>query len=79
MRYWAVKLTAAAAAARMPRPVAAVRSHWAEGSRAGREPAGELVLAGPVSAKGKTGARASAPTVRCGPECPAPATASAAR
>src|SRR5512142_3178318 len=34
MRYWAVKLTAAAAAARAPRPTAAVRSHRTDGSRA---------------------------------------------
>src|SRR5690242_2824610 len=35
IRYWAVKLTAAAAAARTPRPAAALRSHMLEGSRGG--------------------------------------------
>jgi len=37
IRYWAVKLTAAAAAARMHRPAAALRSHRPDRSGVGRE------------------------------------------
>src|SRR5271169_2693770 len=72
IRYWAVKLTAAAAAASTQRPAAALRSHRPDRSEAGREAGGvpvPRVVArdGPVRARGTTGARAKAPVVRCGP------------
>src|SRR5450759_639053 len=49
MRYWAVKLTAAAAAARAHRPAAAVRGHAAERSFPGPAPAGRPLAAVPAS------------------------------
>ena len=64
MRYWAVKLTAAAAAARTHRPAAALRSHRPERSGAGRGLGGVLVpRVCAVSVRGTTGARATAPPV----------------
>src|SRR3954447_13487706 len=80
MRYWAVKLTAAAAAASTPRPAAAVRSHRADGSGAGCG-LGEGPMPGTpvVRARGKAGARARAPVVRGELGCRAPAMASVTR
>src|SRR5580693_845287 len=66
IRYWAVKLTAAAAAARTHSPAAALRSHRPEWSRAGTAGRGMVVVprvqagdgpAGPDSARGKAGLR----------------------
>src|SRR6516225_5509663 len=64
IRYWAVKLTAAAAAARTHRPTAALRSHKPDRSVT------DLGLGGvPMSrlcafrVRGRTGARATAPPV----------------
>ena len=84
IRYWAVKLTAAAAAASTHSPAAALRSHRPDRSGAGREAGGvpvSRVVArdGSVRARGKTGARARAPVVRCVPRRPAPVAASRAR
>ena len=67
IRYWAVKLTAAAAAARTHRPAAALRSHRPDRSGAGRGLGGVPVpRASAVSVRGMTGARAAAPVVRAG-------------
>src|SRR6266704_3287971 len=64
MRYWAVKLTAAAAVARMHRPAAALRSHRPDRSGVGRELTGVPVpRASAGSVRGITGARAAAPAV----------------
>ena len=84
IRYWAVKLTATAAAARTHRLAAALRSHRPDRSGAGREAGGVPVSRavardGSVRARGKTGARAREPVVRCVPRRPAPVVASRAR
>src|SRR5438552_1714565 len=62
MRYWAVKLTAAAAAARTHRPAAALRSHRPDGFWPGPSHPGPLPgscgmdgPAGPASASGMLG------------------------